>query len=1130
MNLRKLKIIENNLENIFCSFILFLFFLISSNSFAADSLSYSGRLVKADGSPVAGPVDLKIDLAYTNTPGTILCSQNFSSVALSNGVFHLKLDLVCPGPPVKTVTEILSAVPANFAAALRVSDVSNNKIYAFQEIHSMPFATVSESAKQLAQLGAVNGEVLKWNDTTKKWEPSAAGGGGTVTSVTASAPLAVTSGATTPALSITQATTSSDGFLSATDWNIFNNKVGVATGGTTLQFYRGDNSWQTLNTDVVPDAGMTNLYFTNARSLGVPLAGLNTALVGAIQDGDKIIEAFGKTQAQINSINTDSAKYLIKNATDALTGEVTVNVTTGSLLLPRTPSDAELTAAANVNYVKTYADTKLPLTGGTLTNDLTLNTQARFKGGSNYVELKANAALAASISLTLPMTVGGSGDVLTSNGAGVLSWVNPASLTAGAGTVNSSSIIDGTIVDADINASANIAQTKISGLTTSLSGKEPTITAGTTSQYFSGDKSWQTLNGAAVANTPAGSIAATTTQAALNELDTEKEAAVTAGLATDYYKGNKTWSNLGTDVIASALSGFTTFATKTDIVAGDSVFTAFRKTQKQLDDIDGDYVSKSGNNTVTGTFNISGITAFLNIPTPTGTTLSEAANVDYVKTYVGSMGQWTKGTGGNAADIYFNTGNVGIGTVAPYGKLHSSTSDTATSIEVTANPSLVLQNLNATSGVFNTLMFSNSGGFGSAAISVPQTQNTNKGDNLILQTKTSTGGWNLNQLVLTPAGNVGIGTATPAEKLSVVGDISVTGQVTSKDFFEKTVTIADGWAIGDYVEIVQGSPSGSGASSYWEIHIGGTRGNWTEGSTYLVAGTHSTDALWREAANSSDNTYVGNSKCFTVDVKGNGNSPQFRIRALKASASCGTPASLPLNFRIRSIGLNNGWTSLSATGAGATVVGMQSMGLNWSLFTGNPQANAKVAIHANSAGDVGIGTLTPASKLSVAGTIESTTGGVKYPDGSTQATSSFGPVFSAYASTSPSTVNSVWVKVPYNSVEFDPDSSLDTANQRIKPTKAGYYRISMAALLTQIGTGGTTNYLSLYKNGAVIKNTSLLVNYTASYTQTLQVESTVYLNGTTDYLEGWWTSNSTNSSTVVAGVANTFISGNYIRP
>lgn len=62
----------------------------------------------------------------------------------------------------------------------------------------------------------------------------------------------------------------------------------------------------------------------------------------------------------------------------------------------------------------------------------------------------------------------------------------------------------------------------VSGLQTALDGKEPLITAGTPAQYRRGDNTWQTLNGAAVANTPAGGVAATTVQAAINELDTEK--------------------------------------------------------------------------------------------------------------------------------------------------------------------------------------------------------------------------------------------------------------------------------------------------------------------------------------------------------------------------------------------------------------------------------------------------------------------------------------------------------------------------------------------------------------------------------------------------------------------------------
>lgn len=60
-------------------------------------------------------------------------------------------------------------------------------------------------------------------------------GAGAVTNVTGTAPIA-SSGGTTPAISISQADTVNDGYLSSTDWNTFNNKqdlVSLTTVGTT---------------------------------------------------------------------------------------------------------------------------------------------------------------------------------------------------------------------------------------------------------------------------------------------------------------------------------------------------------------------------------------------------------------------------------------------------------------------------------------------------------------------------------------------------------------------------------------------------------------------------------------------------------------------------------------------------------------------------------------------------------------------------------------------------------------------------------------------------------------------------------------------------------------------------------
>ena len=71
------------------------------------------------------------------------------------------------------------------------------------------------------------------------------------------------------------------------------------------------------------------------------------------------------------------------------------------------------------------------------------------------------------------------------------------------------------------------------------------------------------------------------TQAELNAATGTREPTIAAGTVAQYWRGDKTWRDLATDVRAAVLTGFTT-ATGTAVAAADSVLVAFGKLQAQI--------------------------------------------------------------------------------------------------------------------------------------------------------------------------------------------------------------------------------------------------------------------------------------------------------------------------------------------------------------------------------------------------------------------------------------------------------------------------------------------------------------------------------------------------------------------
>ncbi|MBM4250791.1 MAG: hypothetical protein FJ146_02360 [Deltaproteobacteria bacterium] len=456
------------------------------------SMNYAGRLTQANGAPVEGAVDIEVSFWSAATEG----EQRGRSISkpginLSNGLFAI--DLPFSGPD-------LAAVFGNGTSAVYIEISAGGKTYPRQRYIYTPLALripVDESHFDYSDTsgklrikmdsGATDGSVMTsdgrggftWKkiDATQlvakneanaaptdkqvltysngKWiAADVAQATGFVTELSGVAPITVAGAGTAPNISIAKASGTASGYLSSGDWSNFNTKQD-ALGFTPIN-KAGDTLGGTINMN------------------GKTLTGLATPADAS--------DAASKSYVDTSALRQDGSVPLI--------GAWNVG-------------GKDIVNSGNLGIGSTEPSAKLDVIG-----------QIKIQGGSP-----------------------GAGKVLTSDANGLASWTAPAvgSVTSintgvgltggpitGSGTIElaNTNVTPGTfnratisvdqqgrltaassgpaITDADIDAVANIAQTKISGLGTSLASKEPTIAGGTTSQYWRGDKSWQALDSDAV--------------------------------------------------------------------------------------------------------------------------------------------------------------------------------------------------------------------------------------------------------------------------------------------------------------------------------------------------------------------------------------------------------------------------------------------------------------------------------------------------------------------------------------------------------------------------------------------------------------------------------------------------------
>ena len=389
--------------------------LFSYSVFATNGkTTYQAKIVKPDGYPLeAASVTFKFTVLDT-VGACVLYSEMYSAVDMrsTGGLISFALGNGARDFPASGTTAVFANVFDNSIVSMpcqapgiynpgpndtrkivmQFNDGTGWQTLPAMTINSVPYAMYAGHASNakalngkaaadfvevstLANLNCGVNQAIKFNNATFTCIDVPASGSGGITSVTTSGSVLVTGGtASAPVISIQAATLSQNGYLTSLDYAEFKAKLSAS-------------ATQIINT----------LGFAPVSSSIVASQIASSTLAGDVSGnpGSTVVNSVaGKTAAQIStSVDATLAATASATAETLVKRNISGNATVNDLYAN----------AVKINYVDIYKPTT-----------------------SFNVRLQAPTSLSANYVLNLPTTSGTTGQVLSTDGDGNLSWINPS--------------------------------------------------------------------------------------------------------------------------------------------------------------------------------------------------------------------------------------------------------------------------------------------------------------------------------------------------------------------------------------------------------------------------------------------------------------------------------------------------------------------------------------------------------------------------------------------------------------------------------------------------------------------------------------------------------------------------------